>query len=112
MRIPSKATDPAFWFLALLLFYNRKTHLTKTKEAPGSLLPTSWELHGKRKKFFKFGSREANYDVRYPLNVVWWGDAGLGLGSSPMVPVPGKLIPLHVCIHPYPNANPDPELIQ
>lgn len=47
---------------------------------------------------------------------LWFGggDAGLGLGSSPMVPVPGKLIPLHVCIHPYPNPNPapDPELIQ
>lgn len=69
-------------------------------------------LHGKRKN--EFGSREANYDVKYPLIVVWWGDAGLGMGSSPMVPVPGKLIPLHVCIHPYPNPNPapDPELIQ
>lgn len=37
-----------------------------------------------------------------------------GLGSSPTVPAPGKLILLHVCIHPYPNPNPapDPELIQ
>lgn len=119
MWIPSKATDPASWFLALLHLTKNSSHKTKKQQDPFSahLWFGSTKRKKKRKKILFYKSQLKSQVFRFlltPLNAVWRGSVGLGLGSSPTVPAPGKLIPLHVCIHPYPNPNPapDPELIQ
>lgn len=77
MPIPSKLIQPSGSLLCSCLY--RKTHLTKTKEAPGSLL-RAHHLGSTEKEKKEFGSREANYDVKYPLTVVWWGEFGAGVG--------------------------------
>lgn len=99
------------------LYTKNSSHKRKTTAGSLQRAPLVWLRKNKNKKKGggnKFGSRKANWKgfLLFIISI----KCGLvrGLGSSPTVPAPGKLILLHVCIHPYPNPNPapDPELIQ